>query len=82
VTARVAVFSSLEVVLELSSGLGRPRGHDSQRRTRELLERLAEGVSLADAAREARVKPDRVLRLMADPQFRSAVCVLLERQAA
>ena len=65
-----------------ASGYGRPRGSDSRRRTRELLGHLADGLPLRDAAKVAKVKPDRVLGLMADPQFRSAVCTLLERQAA
>lgn len=65
-----------------ASGHGRPRGRDSHQRTRELLAHLADGLPLRDAARAAKVKPDRVLGLMADPQFRSAVCSLLESRAA
>lgn len=50
-------------------GIGRPRHAESVRRQRELLRLLADGVSLADAAREARVAPSRVLRLLDEPAF-------------
>lgn len=48
---------------------GRPRAGESQRRTRELLEHVAAGDSLVDAAKAAKVKPERVLRLLDDAAF-------------
>lgn len=62
--------------------LGRPRGRDSQARTRELLRQVASGRSLRDAAREARVDAERVLDLYADPSFRRAVNALLDDRIA
>lgn len=62
--------------------VGRPRGPETRRRTKQLLELLAGGATLADAAREARVKPDRVLRLLEDREFRTAYCTLAEAKAA
>lgn len=56
---------------------GRPNRHESRRRTQELLRRLADGESLADAAKGAQVKPERVLTLLADRPFRDAVNLLL-----
>lgn len=56
---------------------GRPTRHETKRRTKELLRLLAEGSTLADAARVAQVKPERVLTLMADAPFREAVVTLL-----
>lgn len=61
---------------------GRPRGAESKLRSDELLRLLASGVSLREAARAARVKPDRVLTLMADPHFRAATYALLEPPVA
>jgi hypothetical protein len=63
-------------LFESASGRGRPRGRDSQGRTRELLGHLADGRSLRDAARLARVKPDRVLRLLERDDFWAAVSAL------
>lgn len=48
---------------------GRPRGSESKARTRELLRLLVGGATLADAAKQARVKPDRVLTLLDEPDF-------------
>lgn len=61
---------------------GRPRGTETRRRTRELLELLAGGSTLAEAAKSARVKPERVLRLLEDREFRAAYCTLAEAKAA
>lgn len=57
--------------------MSRPRGVDSDERVRELLRLLASGLSLRDAAREARVNAERVLSLYADPSFRRAANALL-----
>lgn len=59
---------------------GRPRGSESDARVRELLRHLAGGASLRDAARQARVKPERVLGLLADPSFRRSVDALLDER--
>jgi hypothetical protein len=48
---------------------GRPRAGESRRRTMELLEHVAAGDTLVDAARAAKVKPERVLRLLDDGAF-------------
>jgi hypothetical protein len=48
---------------------GRPRGHETALRTRDLLERVSNGEPLVDAARNAHVKPERVLRLLDDAAF-------------
>ena len=60
---------------------GRPRGAESRQRTRALLQLLADGVPLHEAAKAAQVKPERILRLMADPGFRAATWALLENAA-
>jgi predicted protein tyrosine phosphatase len=62
--------------------LGRPRGTETRRRTTELLRLLAAGHTLHEAATEARVKPERVLRLFEDKQFRAAYVTLVEKVAA
>lgn len=61
---------------------GRPNGLESERRTREFLRLLGDGCDPLVAAREAQVKTDRVVRLLADPHFRAAVVTLLDQQAA
>ena len=61
---------------------GRPRSHESRQRTQDLLRLLGQGVPLADAARQAGVKPERVLRLLSDSAFRQATCSLLEAHEA
>jgi hypothetical protein len=48
---------------------GRPRAGETERRTRELLEHVAGGATLVDAAKAAHVKPERVLRLLDDGAF-------------
>lgn len=58
--------------------MSRPRGPESDQRVKDLLRLLAAGRSLREAAREARVKPDRVLGLLADPTFRRAANALLD----
>lgn len=62
--------------------LGRPRGVETRRRTRELLELLAGGSTLAEAAKGARVKPERVLRLLEDSDFRAAYVTLSQAKVA
>lgn len=61
--------------------MGRPSFDESELRTRELLRRVAAGDSLLDAARAARVKPERVLRLLDEPEFFAAVVALLRGRA-
>lgn len=56
----------------MATSAGRPRGSETRRRTRELLAHLAAGKTLVDAARDARVKPERVLRLLDEPEFFAA----------
>lgn len=51
---------------------GRPRGAESRRRAQEMLRRIAEGESPKDAARNAKVKPERVLTLLGDDAFFAA----------
>lgn len=58
--------------------LGRPRGAETRRRTRHLLELVAAGEALRDAARTACVKPERVLSLLEEPEFRAALFALLD----
>lgn len=53
----------------MSENIGRPRSHETRRRTHEMLGHVARGTSLLEAAREARVKPERVLRLLDLPEF-------------
>lgn len=48
---------------------GRPRGPETRRRTHEFLERVANGEQPADAARNAHVKPERILSLLGDDAF-------------
>lgn len=59
---------------------GRPRAGETRERTRRFLQLLADGLPPHEAARAAGVKPERVLRLLADPQFRGALVALLEAQ--
>lgn len=51
---------------------GRPRGFESRRRAQEMLRRIADGESPKDAARNAKVKPERVLTLLGDDAFFAA----------
>jgi hypothetical protein len=59
-------------------GTGRPSSDDTRARTRELLRHLASGLGLRDAARRAKVKPDRVLGLLDEDEFWSAYVALRE----
>lgn len=51
---------------------GRPRDVESRRRAQEMLARIAAGESPKDAARNAHVKPERVLTLLGDDAFFAA----------
>lgn len=55
---------------------GRPRGHDSRRRTRELLAHLAAGRSLEESVALARMSPRRLVRLLDDDDFWAVVGAL------
>lgn len=48
---------------------GRPRASDTRARTKELLRLLTIGTPLAEAAIQAKVKPERVLRLLDSEEF-------------
>ena len=65
----------------MAAQTGRPRDHETKRRTREFLRLLADGVMPHDAAKRAGVKPERALRLLADPAFRRTFCELLDQAA-
>jgi hypothetical protein len=65
----------------MAAQTGRPREHESRRRTSEFLRLLAGGAMPHDAARQAGVKPERALRLLGDPVFRRAFCELLDAAA-
>lgn len=60
---------------------GRPRGDESKRRTHELLAHVAAGATVRDAVKLAKVKPDRLCGLLDEPEFRRALCGLLEKAA-
>lgn len=64
-------------------GPGRPRGYESEARQQDMVRLIAAGESFADAARNARVEPKTVLRMLQRPDFRSfAAAVLAEPVAA
>lgn len=65
----------------MQPAIGRPTRTETRARTREFLRLLAAGAMPHDAARAAGVKPERALRLLGDPAFRSAFCQLLDRAA-
>lgn len=65
----------------MSSPQGRPRREETRLRTREFLHLVAAGEPPHKAARKARVKPDRIVRLLGEPGFRRALCQLLEDAA-
>lgn len=58
--------------------LGRPRSVESDRRARELLEHVAAGRSMVEAVELARVSPKRLPKLLDSPEFRQALCRLLD----
>lgn len=61
---------------------GRPRGSESEARVTKLLWFLRDGVPVRDAARLARVSPERVLLLMDDSAFRQAAVALIDAAQA
>ena len=52
--------------VSIFGGTGRPTKSESERRRREFVRLLANGKSFADAALEAKVKPDRALQILWD----------------
>lgn len=66
----------------MAASTGRPRGSETRRRTRELLAYLADGLTLRQAAKEARVKPDRVLGLLEEDEFLNAYLALRDAEQA
>lgn len=79
--AEVSLQTATQAVF-LSNGrgrvAGRPRGFESDARLKEFFRLLAEGRTPRDAAREARIATDRLVGLLADPQFRRSVDALLD----
>lgn len=65
----------------MAATVGRPRAGESARRRHEFLRLLGEGHTWRDAAREARIKPDAVLTMLDQPEFRTVVTALLEGRA-
>lgn len=63
------------------AGTGRPRAIESQRRRHQFLRLLANGATWREAAREARIKPDAVLTMLDQPEFRTVVAALLDGRA-
>lgn len=59
----------------------RPVRDDSANRAREVLRHLSDGNTLKRAAELAKVDPGRVLTLLQKPDYRAAVCGLLEEAA-
>jgi hypothetical protein len=59
---------------------GRPRAAETHERTQQFLRLLGEGAPPHLAARDAGIKADRVVRLLADRAFRQVVCALLDGQ--
>lgn len=57
---------------------GRPCAADTAARTRELIRHLADGATFSQAAKLARVKPERVLRLLDEPEFRAVAQAVLD----
>lgn len=53
------------------SGHGRPNRHESDRRRREFLRLVANGIPFDEAASLARVKPERALKLLSHPDVRA-----------
>ena len=62
--------------------IGRPSADEQARRTDVFLRLAAGGARLDVAARDARVKPDRALRIVSDPGFWPRVYELRNGQAA
>lgn len=58
---------------------GRPRGPESDRRRREFIRLVIAGTPLLDAAREARIKPERALALLDTPE---GSAIIAARQGA
>ena len=53
----------------MSESAGRPRGFESRRRTRLLVELIATGTAPIEAVRKSGVSSARVVRLLEDPAF-------------
>lgn len=51
--------------------MGRPTRHESERRRREFLRLIASGVPGDEAAKRARIDPERALAILTHPDVRS-----------
>jgi len=61
---------AVEIVSQEDTMTGRPRAAESERRRREFLRLVAAGADFDAAAREARIKPARALKLLSHPDVR------------
>jgi hypothetical protein len=57
-------------VASVFGGAGRPSTEESDRRRREFLRLIVEGVPGDEAARRARIKPERALAILTHPDVR------------
>ena len=53
------------------TGPGRPDAQESARRRRKFIRLIVEGEDFAEAARAARIKPERALKLLSHPDVRA-----------
>lgn len=68
--------------MRIFNGSGRPPARDSEARLAEFFRLLAADQPPLDAARTAGVSTDRIVRLLSETTFRSAVCGLLDQAQA
>jgi hypothetical protein len=54
-------------------GVGRPSFAESERRRREFVRLVTAGTSFADAAAQAKIKPERALKLLDTPELRQII---------